>query len=90
MGSLKSLGIVLIAGAAGATLALFMAPESGERTRRRFGRNVDNRKRRLVKALNRQKADLLKRGRATLDDVTDYVVDEIEHAQKKLAKVVPF
>ena len=79
MRALRNLGALLVVGAAGAALGLMMAPASGDRVRRR-----------LVKSLNRQKADLLKRGRAALEDVGDYVVDELSQARKRMVKAARF
>ena len=87
--SLKYFGVALTAGLVGAGVALLLAPASGEETRRRLGRSIDDEKRRMMKKINREKADLIKRGRRAMDDVSEFVNDELEAAQKKIAKVVP-
>ena len=87
--SLKYFGVMLTAGLVGAGVALLLAPTSGQDTRRRLSRSLDEEKRRLAKRLNREKAVLLKKGRKAMDEVTEFMSDEFEQAQKKLSKVVP-
>jgi gas vesicle protein len=89
MQALKYFGVVLTAGLVGAGVALLLAPASGEETRRRLARGMDDEKRRMMKRINQEKANLVKRGRRKLEEVTDFVNDEFEAAQKKIAKVVP-
>jgi gas vesicle protein len=89
MHTLKTLGVVLAAGLIGAAVALLLAPTSGEETRRRLSRGVDDEKRRMMKKINRERANLVKRGRRAIEEVTDIVTDELEAAQKKISKVVP-
>jgi gas vesicle protein len=89
MRALKYFGVVLTAGLVGAGVAILFAPASGEETRRRLARGLDDEKRRMMKRINREKASLVKRGRQAMEEVTDFVNDEIEAAQKKIAKVVP-
>jgi gas vesicle protein len=89
MQTLKYFGVILTAGLVGAAVALLLAPASGEETRRRLTRTMEDEKRRMVKRINREKAQLVKRGRQKLEEVTEYVNDEFEAAQKKIAKVVP-
>jgi hypothetical protein len=50
---------------------------------------VDDEKRRLMKKINRERANLVKRGRNAIDEVTERVSDELDAAQKKISKVVP-
>ena len=90
MQGLRYVGGLLLVGAVGAAVGLLMAPARGDRVRRRLVRNMDDHKRRLVKSLNRQKADLLKRGRAALEDVGDYVVDELQQAGRRMARAARF
>ena len=89
MRSLKYFGVALTAGLVGAGVALLLAPASGEETRRRLARSIDDEKRRMMKKIDREKANLIKRGRRAMDDVSEFVTDELEAAQKKIAKVVP-
>jgi gas vesicle protein len=89
MQGIRYFGVILAAGLVGAGVALLLAPSSGEETRRRLSRTVDDEKRRMVKRINKEKANLVKRGRRKLEEVTDFMNDEFEAAQKKIAKVVP-
>jgi len=85
---LKYVGIALTAGIVGAAIALLIAPQSGRETRRRLGRRFEEESRRMGKTLKNEKENLLKKGRETLDDVAEYVNDEINAAQKKISKMV--
>jgi gas vesicle protein len=89
MQTLKYFGVVLTAGLIGAGVALLLAPASGEETRRRLSRNMEDEKRRMMKRINREKANLVKRGKKAMEDVSEFVNDEFEAAQKKISKVVP-
>ena len=89
MQSFKYFGVALTAGLVGAGVALLLAPASGEETRRRLARSLDDEKRRMMKKINREKSILIKRGRRAMDDVSEFVSDELEAAQKKIGKVVP-
>ena len=42
----------------------------------------------MGRTLRNEKENLLKRGREALDDVADYVSEELDAAQKKISKVV--
>ena len=88
MNGLKYVGVALTAGIIGATVALLLAPSSGRETRRRLGRRFEEESRRMGRALRSEKENLLKKGREALDDVSDYVSEELDAAQKKLSKVV--
>ena len=88
MHSLKYVGIALTAGIVGAAVALLMAPASGRETRRRLSRRFEEESRRMSRSLRSEKENLLKKGREALEDVTDYVSEELDAAQKKLSKVV--
>jgi gas vesicle protein len=89
MQTLKYFGVVLTAGLVGAGVALLLAPASGEETRRRVARTLDEEKRRMMKRLDRERANMVKRGRRAMEEVSEFVNDELEAAQKKIAKVVP-
>jgi len=88
MNGLKYVGVALTAGIVGAAVALLLAPSSGRETRRRVSRRFEEESRRMGRTLRTEKENLLKRGREALDDVTDYVSEELDAAQKKLSKVV--
>ena len=88
MHSLKYVGIALTAGIVGAAVALLLAPQSGRETRRKLGRRFEEESRRMSRTLQNEKENLMKKGRETLDDVAEYVNDEINAAQKKISKMV--
>jgi gas vesicle protein len=88
MHSLKYVGIALTAGIVGAAVALLIAPASGRETRRRLGRRFEEESRRMSRTLRSEKENLLRKGREALEDVSDYVSEELDQAQKKLSKVV--
>ena len=89
MRTLKTFGVVLAAGLIGAAVALLLAPASGEETRRRLARGVEDEKRRMKKRIDRERVNLVKRGRRAIEEVTEAVSDELQAAQKKISKVVP-
>ena len=72
----------------GAAVALLLAPQSGRDARRKLGRRFEEESRRMGRTLRTEKENLLKKGRETLDDVADYVNDELNAAQKKISKMV--
>jgi gas vesicle protein len=88
MSSLKYVGVALTAGIVGAAVALLIAPASGRDTRRRLGRRFEEESRRMGRTLRSEKDNLLRRGREALDDVADYVNDELNAAQKKISKAI--
>jgi gas vesicle protein len=88
MHSLKYVGVALTAGIVGAAVALLLAPQSGRETRRKLGRRLEEESRRMGRTLRNEKENLLKKGRETLDDVADYVNEELNAAQKKISKMV--
>jgi gas vesicle protein len=88
MHSLRYVGIALTAGIVGAAVALLIAPSSGRETRRRLGRRLDEESRRMGRTFRTEKESLIKKGREALEDVAEYVNDELDAAQKKLSKVV--
>jgi len=88
MTSLKYVGVALTAGIVGAAVALLMAPASGRDTRRRIGRRFEEESRRMGRTLRSEKEHLLKKGREALEDVADYVNDELNAAQKKISKAI--
>jgi gas vesicle protein len=88
MNGLKYIGVALTAGIVGATVALLLAPQSGSETRRRLGRRLEEESQRMSRTLRNEKENLLKKGREALDDVAEYVNEEIGAAQKKISKMV--
>jgi gas vesicle protein len=88
MHSLKYVGIALTAGIVGAAVALLIAPQSGRETRRKLGRRFEEESRRMSRTLQNEKENLMKKGREALDDVAEYVNDELNAAQKKISKMV--
>ncbi len=81
MSSLKQdltyLGVALVAGGLGLLAGLLVAPASGRETRRMIGRRLDE-----------EKDMLVRKGQRALEDVTDYVEDQIDEGKRKLNKVV--
>jgi len=88
MHSLKYVGVALTAGIVGAAIALLLAPQSGRETRRKLGRRFEEESRRMSRTLQNEKENLMKKGREALDDVAEYVNDELNAAQKKISKMV--
>jgi gas vesicle protein len=88
MQSLKYVGVALTAGIVGAGVALLIAPASGQETRRRLRRRFDEESRRVGRSLREEKDNILKKGREAIEDVADYVTDELDAAQKKLSRAV--
>ena len=88
MHSLKYVGVALTAGIVGAAVALLLAPQSGRETRRKLGRRLEEESQRMSRTLQNEKQNLMKKGREALDDVAEYVNDELTAAQKKISKMV--
>ena len=88
MHSLKYVGVALTAGIVGAAVALLLAPQSSRETRRKLGRRFEEESRRMSRTLQNEKENLMKKGRETLDDVAEYVNEELNSAQKKISKMV--
>ena len=74
---LTYLGVALVAGGLGLLAGLLIAPASGRETRRTIGRRMDE-----------EKEQLVRKGRRAIEDVTDYVEDQIEEGKRKLGKAV--
>jgi gas vesicle protein len=88
MTGLKYVGVALTAGIVGAAVALLMAPASGRDTRRRISRRLEEESRRMGRTFRSEKEQLLKKGREALEDVAEYVNDELHAAQKKISKAI--
>jgi gas vesicle protein len=71
MTSLKYVGVVLLAGTVGAAIALLVAPESGEVTRRR-----------IRKRLDRERNRLMRKGRAAMEDAGEFLEDQVDAGRK--------
>ena len=74
---LTYLGVALIAGGLGLLVGLLVAPASGRETRRMIGRRLDE-----------EKDHLVRKGQRAIEDVADYVEDQIDEGKRKLNKVV--
>lgn len=88
MTSLKYVGVALTAGIVGAAVALLIAPASGRETRRRLARRLDDESRRMGRTLRSEKENIMKKGREAIEDMTDYVNNELNAAQKKISKAI--
>ena len=88
MHSFKFLMAALGGALIGASAALLMAPASGQETRKRLSKRLENEKKHLSKQLDRQRQVLMKKGRAALDDAADYLSDELQDATKKIVRMV--
>jgi gas vesicle protein len=88
MNGLKYVGVALTAGIVGAAVALLIAPSSGRDTRRRISRRFEEESRRMGRTFRSEKENLLKKGREALEDVAEYVNDELNAAQKKISKAI--
>jgi gas vesicle protein len=88
MTGLKYVGVALTAGIVGAAVALLIAPSSGRDTRRRISRRFEEESRRMGRTFRSEKENLLKKGREALEDVAEYVNDELNAAQKKISKAI--
>jgi gas vesicle protein len=75
--NLRYLGVALVAGTVGAMVALLVAPASGRDTRRK-----------LARRLEREKEELVREGRRALDDVGEYLEEQVKHAKKNVDEAV--
>ncbi len=75
--NLTYLGVALIAGGFGLLAGLLVAPASGRETRRKIGRRLDE-----------EKDTLVRMGQHALEDVAEYVEDQLDEGKRKLSKVV--
>jgi len=75
--NLRYLGVALVAGTVGAMVALLVAPASGRDTRRK-----------LARRLEREKDELVREGRRALDDVGEYLEEQVKHAKKNVDEAV--
>jgi gas vesicle protein len=85
---LKTLGVALTSGLVGAGVALLLAPRSGRDTRKMINRSLEQQKRAFAKKLNRETDRMLRKGRAAMEDVSGFVQEELQAAQKRISKVV--
>ncbi len=77
MQGLKYLGWALAGGAIGATVAFLTAPASGQETRRRIARRMED-----------EKEALLKKGSKAVESAAEFVQSKIDTGKRRLAHVV--
>ena len=76
MDKLRYVGVALVAGVVGASVALLLAPYSGEETRRLIKRRYE-----------RERANMMKRGKRMMDDAGEYVEDRLEDGRKAAGRL---
>lgn len=76
MDKLRYVGVALVAGVVGASVALLLAPYSGEETRRLIRRRYE-----------KERAQLMKRGRRLANDAGGYVEDRLEDGRKAMGEI---
>ena len=75
--ALKYTSLALIGGAIGATVAFLTAPASGQETRRRISRRIED-----------EKQELVKRGQRAVTHAADFLEGQLKEGKRKLAQVV--
>lgn len=75
--NIRYLGIALVAGSVGAMVALLVAPASGRETRRK-----------LLRQMERERAELAKEGRRALDEVTDYLEEQVKQGKRSVDQAI--
>jgi len=75
--NLKYVGVALVAAGVGAAVALLVAPDNGQATRRK-----------LYKRMERERKALLREGRRMMDDAKGYIDDQVEEGRKTVEKTV--
>jgi hypothetical protein len=53
-----------------------------------INRSLEQQKRAFAKKLNRETDRMLRKGRAAMEDVSGFVQEELQAAQKRISKVV--
>lgn len=95
MEKLKYVGVALVAGTVGALVALLIAPQSGEETRRQIQKRMRRERellarkgRRVLSDAEDYMQDRLADGRRALDDVSERVADSVQTGKKKVSRLV--
>jgi gas vesicle protein len=73
MNSLKYIGVALVAGTMGAAIALLLAPEPGEVTRRRLRKRFDSERNRMMR-----------KGRMAVDDAGEFLEDQVDAGRRAI------
>lgn len=71
--NLMCIGLFAAGGAAGFLVGVLMAPASGEETRRRLGRRLED-----------EKEELLRRGKRVVEHATERIEERIGEGKRKL------
>jgi gas vesicle protein len=75
--NLKYWSVALLGGAVGALAGVLLAPASGRETRRTLSRRFGD-----------EKDALVRRGHRAVEEVADYLQDQLHEGKKKLAEAV--
>jgi gas vesicle protein len=75
--NLKDLGLFLAGGAVGVVVGLLVAPASGQETRRRMGRRLEE-----------EKDELLRKGQRLVDETAERIEENIEQGKRKLTQAL--
>ena len=73
--NLKYVGVALVAAGVGAAVALLVAPDNGQATRRK-----------LYKRMERERKVLLREGRRMMDEAKEYIDDQVEVGKKTVER----
>jgi gas vesicle protein len=95
MNRLRYLGVALVAGTVGAMVALMIAPDSGENTRRRMRKRLEReralmakRSRRLAASASDYVGEQLETGKRAVLDMTDEAYGKLQKGKRKVARIV--
>ena len=75
--NLRYVGVALVAAGVGAAVALLVAPDSGQQTRRR-----------LLRRMERERKAMLREGRRLMDEAKCYIDEQVEEGRKTVEKTV--
>jgi gas vesicle protein len=75
--NLKYVGVALVAAGVGAAVALLVAPDNGQATRRK-----------LLKRIERERRALVREGHRLMDDAKGYIDEQVEEGKKTVEKAV--
>jgi len=70
---LSSLGLFLAGGAVGVMVGMLVAPASGQETRRKMGRRLEE-----------ERDELLRKGQRVVEDAAERIENRIEEGKRKL------